>query len=448
MVSHRSIALEVVRTLRQNGYEAYFAGGCVRDMLLHKHPKDFDVATSAKPHEVEDCFEYTVAVGKAFGVVRVRLMGVEVEIATFRADEDYRDGRRPSSIRFTSSEEDARRRDFTINGLFYDPRSRKLIDFVRGEQDIRKKILRAIGQPDERFKEDRLRLLRCIRFVAQLGFRIEAKTWKAISKFSKEPTLTRSISQERIREELTKLLVAPHRKRGLQLLDRSGLLKRFLPEVAAMKGVHQPYVYHPEGDVWVHTLKVIDQLKNPSPRLAWATLLHDVGKPPTFEKTSVKGKRRIRFPEHARVGAEMTEKILRRFKFSNDDRIAIVEMVGNHMTFKDAQQMRLATLKRLLARPTIEDELQLHRADCLGSRGDLSNYRFVLRKRLQLSHEEIKPRPMITGKDLIELGYAPGPMFGRILDELLEAQLEGKVKNREEARRWVKEQFKKFPSEK
>jgi putative nucleotidyltransferase with HDIG domain len=429
--STKKLGLQIIRRLTAQGFEAYFAGGCVRDMLLKRRPKDYDVATSAHPEQVEALFPHTVAVGKSFGVIRVREGSTEIEVATFRSEGKYLDGRRPSSVSFTSSEEDAQRRDFTVNGLFHDPLKRKVVDYVGGRADLRKRIIRCIGNPDERFEEDRLRILRAIRLATQLRFKIHPRTWKAILARAES---IRSVSAERIRDELTKLLLAPERSHGLRLLQKSGLLKILLPEIEAMRGVGQPRRFHPEGDVFVHTLLVLDMLnKNPSAQLAWAALLHDVGKPPTFEISTWKGIRRIRFPEHARVGAEMAQKILSRLRFSNSDREAIVAMVANHMTFKDVQQMKTSTLKRLLARPTIEDEIELHIADCKGSHHDIGNAHFVRRKRREFSEEELQPKPLITGRDLIKLGLKPGPEFGKILKELYEAQLEGRVRTYEAA---------------
>lgn len=443
MKTLRSVALEVVRALRAAGHEAFFAGGCVRDTLLGRTPKDFDVAASAHPEDVERLFQRTVTVGKAFGVVRVRMHDHEIEVATFRAEGPYHDGRRPSSVRFTTAREDAERRDFTVNALFYDPVRRKVLDFVNGRADLRRGLLRAVGDPAKRFEEDRLRLLRCIRFAAQLGFRIETGTWRAITRMSGDPCLREAVSAERVRDELSKLLQAPHAAAGLRLLNRSGLMKWALPEIEAMCGVAQPRAFHPEGDVFVHTLKVIANLRRPGLRLVWAALLHDVGKPPTFEKSCVRGCRRIRFPEHARVGVAMAEDILKRLRFSTADREAIVAMVANHMTFKDVKAMRLATVKRLLARPTFDDELLLHRADCLASHGGLSNVRFLKRRQRELSAEEIRPPRLIGGRDLIAAGLDPGPLFGEILAAVEEAQLEGRIRTRVQAFQLAREMARK-----
>lgn len=429
------VAIQVVKTLQKAGFEACFAGGCVRDRLLKRPAKDFDVATNALPDQVEKLFPRTVSVGKSFGVIRVLHDGHDIEVATFRTDGKYLDGRHPTQVQFTSAEIDAQRRDFTINGLFYDPLSRKTHDFVGGLQDLKRKVIRCIGNPDERFTEDKLRILRCVRFAAQLGFKIDPKTWRAVRRHASE---INQVSAERIRDEMNKLLTAKFALKGLELLDQSGLLKIILPEIDAMKGVKQPKEFHPEGDVFVHTLKVFSHLHQPGIHLAWAALLHDVGKPPTYERSRVRGILRIRFPEHARVGAMMAAEILTRLRFSNDDKEAICSMVDQHMTFKDVQNMRLSTLKRFMARPTFDEEVKLHKADCLGCHGKLTNVSFLKRKKKELSKEEIAPPKLLTGKDLIEAGLEPGPVFGKILKALEEAQLEGEIKSREQAKEHLK----------
>ncbi len=438
MSSSRAAAIEVVRSLRTAGHEACFAGGCVRDMLLRKVPKDYDVASSARPAEVERIFPRTVAVGKSFGVIVVLHGGSEIQVATFRVDGPYRDGRRPSSVRFSSAEEDARRRDFTVNGLFYDPVRRRVLDFVEGRRDLKAGVLRAIGDPADRFGEDHLRMLRCIRFSAQLGFSIERGTWQALVRMA--PRI-RSVSAERIREELTRLLISPRAGLGLRLLARSGLLRHVLPEVERMRGVAQPRAYHPEGDVFRHTARVLEGLWRPSTELAWAALLHDVGKPPTFEKSKARGRIRLRFPEHARVGAEMTQGIMKRLRFSKSETGAVVAMVANHMTFKDVPSMRRSTLRRLLSRPTFEEELALHRADCRASHGSLANVTLLRRAQREFSQEPLRPPRLINGQDLIDMGFPPGPMFGPVLAAVEEAQLDGRVRTREEALRLAREEI-------
>ncbi len=432
----RKAALQIVHILHANGYEALFAGGCVRDKLLGHIPQDYDIATSAPPAKVERLFDQTVAVGKAFGIIRVRYQGYEIEVATFRNEGPYLDGRRPSFVQFATAREDAERRDFTVNGLFYDPIRRIVLDFVGGKSDLRRQILQAIGDPRKRFQEDHLRLLRCIRLVAQLDFRIEPKTWKALVSMASK---IRSVSAERVRDELNKLLIAPHVTKGLRLMSRSGLMRWLLPEIETMRGISQPRAFHPEGDVFTHTLHVIAHLHQPTPRLAWAALLHDVGKPPTFEKSLVRGRIRIRFPSHARVGTKLADRILRRLRFSNADREAILQMVANHMTFKDVKSMRPATLKRLLARPTFDEELVLHRADCMASHGKLDNVNFLRRRRRELSEEEIHPKRLVNGNDLIAMGLKPGPIFGKILSAVEEAQLEGRLQNRHQALDFAKD---------
>ena len=433
MEARRKDAELILTRLREAGHEAYFVGGCVRDLLLKKKPKDFDIATNATPKEVGALFSKTVAVGAQFGVMIVIVDGQNIEVATFRADKGYTDGRHPTGVRFTDAKEDALRRDFTVNGLFYDPIRRKVMDWVDGQTDLRKKILRAIGKPTKRFSEDKLRLLRAVRFASVLGFKIDPKTFSAIKQLA--PTI-HEVSHERVRDELIKMFTGPSPALALTLLDKTGLLKEVLPEVHKMKGVRQPKAYHPEGDVFVHTRLLMGQLKNPSIVLAFGSLLHDVGKPGTYKRSD-----RIRFNGHDRVGAALTQKILERLRFSNDLKDQIVACVDGHMRFKDVKQMRQSTLKRFLQRGTIETELEQHRIDCLASHGDLSNWRFLKKKIKSLSREEIKPVPLITGRDLLALGYKEGPLIGKILKSAEEAQLEGALTNNEDALRWVKANF-------
>lgn len=410
-------------------------GGCVRDLVLRKAPKDFDIATSALPEQVASIFPKTVGVGAQFGVMLVIEEGHPFEVATFRVDEGYRDGRRPTSVRFTNAKEDALRRDFTVNGLFYDPVRRQVMDWVGGGKDIRKKIIRAIGEPDRRFAEDKLRMLRAVRFASVLGFKIEPKTLAAIRRRAKEIS---GVSKERVRDELVKMLTGPHPAAALTLLDKTGLLREVLPEVDKMKNVRQPRAFHPEGDVFRHTRLLLQQLKNPSVALAFGSLLHDVGKPPTFRRSD-----RIRFNGHDRVGARMTEAILERLRFPNDLKAQIVACVEGHMRFKDVRQMRESTLKRFLQRETFETELEQHRIDCLASHGDLSNWRFLKKKIKSLTREEIKPAPLVSGRDLLALGYAEGPLIGKILRAAEEAQLEGKLASKGTALEWIEKKFKK-----
>lgn len=429
-------ATRLVERLRAAGHEALFAGGCVRDRLLGKEAHDIDIATSARPEEIQKLFPRTVAVGAQFGVIVVLEDGGEFQVATFRSDGAYRDGRHPESVAFTNAEGDARRRDFTVNGLFFDPLTRQILDFVGGEADLRAGILRSIGDPHARFAEDKLRLIRCVRFAASLGFEIEAETWRAL--VERAPEIT-AVSAERIRDELVKIFSHPSRVRGFDLLDQSGLLAILLPEVEALKGCEQPPDFHPEGDVFVHTRLMLSLLpERVSTPLVFSVLFHDIGKPPTFliDETG-----RIRFNGHESISASMTEKIFARLRFSNAETEATVVGVKNHMAFKDVQNMRVATLKRFLARPTIDDELELHRVDCQGSHGLLDNYDFLLRKREEFSNEPLIPPPLITGRDLIAAGLQPGPPFKKLLDSAQALQLEGGLKTRDDALAWLKEEL-------
>ena len=427
MIRHPE-AEAVVRRLTEAGYQAVYAGGCVRDALLNRPYPDVDIATSATPDQVQAVFpKASDPQGKAFGVIRLKQGDHVFEIATFRVDGPYLDGRRPSSVTFTTAEEDAKRRDFTVNGMFFDPLQNKVLDFVQGRADLDSKTIRAIGDPASRFTEDRLRLFRAIRFAAQLGFQIEPKTWHALLHLSPE---SKKLAPERVRDELVKIFTSPDPARGLDLLHDSGLIAVWLPELLEMRGCAQSPEHHPEGDVWVHTRLLLTHLKNPSAVLAFSALLHDIGKPRT-SRTEPSG--RIRFFGHEGVGARMAEEILRRLRFSNDDITAIVACIANHMAFKDAPQMRVSTLKRLLARPTFSEELELHRIDCTASHGELDIHRFLVAKQSEFSKEEIKPKPLLTGHDLQELGIPPGPAMGALLHQLMDEQLEGKLRDRESA---------------
>ena len=429
-------AREIAERLRAGGHIAYFAGGCVRDMVRGLTPKDYDIATDARPEAVQNLFARTFAVGAHFGVIIVLENGFQFEVATFRSDDAYIDGRHPSAVHFSSPEEDAQRRDFTINGMFYDPVADKVIDLVGGRADIEAKLVRAIGDPAQRFAEDRLRMLRAVRFATVLDYEIEKQTWDALL------TNAASISQisaERIRDELVRIFLSPNRVRGWDLLDSSGLMRAILPELDAMKGVLQPEQFHPEGDVFVHTRLMLLLLpEKVSVQLVFAVLFHDVAKPVTarMDKTG-----RIRFNEHDRIGAQMTEAIMRRLRFSGDEIEATVEMVSQHMVFKDAPKMRVAKLKRFMARPTFEEELELHRVDCESSHRNLDNYEFLLRKREEFANEPIIPAPLVRGDDLIALGLKPGPKFGEILEAVETRQLEGTLRTREEALEWVKGEY-------
>ncbi len=423
----RDEATSIVRRLREAGHTAYFAGGCVRDMVRGVEPRDFDIATSATPDDVQRLFAKTVPVGAQFGVVLVLEDGHQFEVATFRSDEVYLDGRRPTGVKFSSPEQDAQRRDFTVNGLFYDPLTGDIIDFVGGRADIERKIVRCIGDAQQRFTEDKLRLLRCVRFASNLGYDIEPATFAAARELAGQINV---VSAERIRDELIKILTRPNAGRGLELLDATGLLPEILPEIAAMKGVEQPAEFHPEGDVFTHTGLMLDALPaNPSPVLALAVLLHDVGKPPTFERAPD----RIRFNDHDRIGAEMTAQILERLRFPNDTIAKVVLCVAEHMRFQFVKEMRPAKLKRILARETFPDELELHCIDCASSHRNLENYEFLKTKAAELPPEVLKPAPLLTGHDLLALGLTPGPLVGQILREAEEAQLEERLRSREEA---------------
>ena len=431
-----NVALKVAARLRENGHIAYFAGGCVRDMVRGLVPKDYDIVTDARPEAVQSLFPHTFAVGAHFGVIIVLENGFQFEVATFRSDDAYIDGRHPSAVHFSSPEEDAQRRDFTINGMFYDPVSEKMIDFVGGRADIDAKRVRAIGDPAQRFGEDRLRMLRAVRFATVLGYEIEKATWDALATNAES---INQISAERIRDELVRTFLSPNRVRGWDLLDSSGLMRAILPELEAMKGVLQPEQFHPEGDVFVHTRLMLQLLPQEVPvPLVLAVLFHDVGKPvtATVDKTG-----RIRFNEHDRIGAQMTEAIMRRLRFSGAEIEATVEMVKQHMVFKDVPNMRVAKLKRFMARPTFDDELELHRVDCESSHRMLDNYEFLLRKRQEFANEPIIPPPLVRGDDLIALSLKPGPKFGEILEAVETRQLEGTLRTREEALEWVKREY-------
>jgi poly(A) polymerase len=429
-------AREIAARLRENGHIAYFAGGCVRDIVRGETPKDFDIATDATPETVQKLFPRTYAVGAHFGVIIVLENGFQFEVATFRSDEAYIDGRHPSAVHFSSPEEDAKRRDFTINGMFYDPVAEEVIDFVGGRADIDAKLVRAIGDPAQRFAEDRLRMLRAVRFATALDYTIDNQTWDALVA---NATSINEISAERIRDELVRIFLSPNRTRGWDLLDSSGLMRAILPELDRMKGVLQPEQFHPEGDVFKHTRLMLQFLPaEVSVSLVFAVLLHDVAKPvtATIDETG-----RIRFSGHDRAGAEMAEEIMRRLRFSGAETEATVEMVGQHMVFKDVPKMREAKLKRFMARPTFEEELELHRVDCEGSHRMLDNYEFLLRKREEFANEPIIPPPLVRGDDLIALGLKPGPKFGEILEAVETQQLEGNLRTREEALEWVKREY-------
>ena len=429
------LSREIINTLRSHGHEAYWAGGCVRDRLLGIAAKDYDVATDATPENLLQYFPDAIRVGAQFGVVLVSRDGVDVQVATFRSDHDYRDGRRPEGVTFTrSAKEDVRRRDFTINGILFDPVGKKYLDHVEGRADLTDRRIRAIGDPHKRFAEDKLRMLRAIRFAARLGFEIEAATFEAIQK--QAPTINQ-ISVGRIRDEISRILCEGGARRGFELLDETGLLKVILPEVSALKGVEQSPQHHPEGDVWTHTLIMLDKLQNPTVTLALGTLLHDIGKPATFERSP----ERIRFNGHVEVGIKMAEAICRRLRYPGEVTEQVLALVANHMRFIHVPEMRQSTLKKFLRMPHFEEHLELHRLDCLGSHGKLRLYELARAKLAALPEEELSPPRLLTGNDLIAAGYAPGPSFQEMLGDVEDAQLEGRIATRQEAMEYVESRW-------
>jgi len=463
-------AAEIVRVLREHGHQAYFAGGCVRDLLLGREPADCDVATDATPYEVMQIFPETYAVGAQFGVVLVPLSNAaddgaskpspsllgpqtgpqtgpwagedarrsktRVEVATFRCDVGYSDGRHPDEVRFTKDpREDVQRRDFTINGMLFDPLTNEVLDFVGGQADLASGIVRAIGDPERRFSEDKLRMLRGVRFAARFEYKIDTATFAAMQSLAPK---IHQVSRERVREELTKMLTEGHARRAFQLLDQSGLLQQVLPEISAMKGVEQPPQFHPEGDVFVHTLLLLDKLPaGCSKTLAWGPLLHDVGKPPTFRVAPD----RIRFDGHVEIGVKMAAEICARLRFSNDETDQILALVDNHMRFADVLGMKESTLKKFLRLPSFDEHLELHRIDCLSSHGQLDTYEYARRQLASLPPEAIRPAPLVTGSDLIAAGYEPGPRFKEILSAVEDAQLEGRVTSHAAAMEMVQREF-------
>jgi len=467
-VAPRKTAVEIVRRLQTAGFAAFWVGGCVRDFLLGREPQDYDIATDAKPEQVEKLFKRTLAVGRKFGVRIVVEAKHQFQVATFRAEADYRDGRRPTTIVFASAEADAQRRDFTVNGLFYDPVAGKLHDWVGGEKDFHVKIVRTIGPPEERFAEDHLRLLRAVRFAARLNFVIEPQTFAAVKSLAPKIKL---ISAERIRDELIKLFAPPKLEsgragtplpaagtgggdgthgvtrptspaaRGLVLLRDSGLLEHVLPELAATVTCEQSPDYHPEGTVFEHIRLMLGKLPpDASESLPWAVILHDIGKPAAAERDAATGK--IHFYEHEKIGATMAEKILQQLRFPKIQIEEIVACVRQHMQFKDVKQMRTATLRRLLMRETFPLELELHRLDCLGSHGDLGHYEFLVEQAAELKKKPTIRPPLLAGKDLIKLGMKPGPAMGVLLNEIREKQLQDELKTPLQARHWAKNRIK------
>jgi poly(A) polymerase len=439
----RELAGRICTKLREAGYQAYLVGGCVRDLLLEREPVDFDIATDARPERVQELFPESLAVGAQFGVIIVLDEGAQVEVATFRSDVGYSDGRHPDRVEFTqSAEEDVRRRDFTINALLLDLATGQVRDYVGGRSDLRAAVIRAIGNPESRFREDKLRMIRAVRFAARFDYTIEPATFAAIKKLAAEISI---VSAERIRDELTKLLTEGAARRGFELLDETGLLPVILPEISRMKGVQQPPQFHPEGDVWIHTLLLLEKLPGGvSSTLAWGALLHDVGKPPTFRPPNDDSDR-IRFDGHVEVGIKMAEEIFRRLRFSNDETEQVVALIANHMRFKDVVQMKASTLKRFVRLNHFGEHLELHRLDCLSCHGMLENYDFVRRFIEQTPPEEVSPPKLLTGDDLIHLGFSPGPKFKEILQTVEDAQLEGRIRNHEEALAYVRKSFSQAP---
>ena len=420
--------------MRAHGKQAYFVGGCVRDLLLGAAPKDYDIATDATPDEVLGLFPSSRRAGAHFGVILVTEDGAEVEVATFRSDHSYHDGRHPERVEFESDpRRDVLRRDFTVNALLYDPITGEVTDYAGGRRDLQDRVLRAIGDPDARLREDLLRMLRAVRFAARLGFTIDPATFEAIRR---NRTGIHRVAAERVRDEIVRILTEGGARRGFELLEETGLLAEVLPEVAAMRGVLQPPEFHPEGDVWTHTLLMLEAMGKPVVTLALAVLLHDAGKPPTFRAAG-----RIRFDGHAELGARMARGILSRLRFSNAEIGQVESLVAHHLRFKDVRSMRESTLKRFLRMDRFDEHLELHRLDCISSHRNLGNYDFVKARLAELPAAQLRPPRLITGRDLIAAGYHPGPPFANILQQVEDAQLEGRLDDREAALRWVEENF-------
>lgn len=429
MNKRQAAAEQICSTLRRHGFRALLAGGCVRDMLLKTPPRDFDIATNARPFEVAQLFERTIDIGAAFGVQVVLLPEGPFEVTTFRKDGPYHDGRHPCSVAFTGEEEDARRRDFTINALFYDPVDRKVLDYVGGLDDLRTGLVRAVGVPRERFEEDHLRLLRAIRFAARLRYAIERETYQAIRESAPRITLT---SAERIRDELLKMLTEGGTRRAFEMLDDTGLLHQILPEVSAMKGVAQPPEFHPEGDVFTHTLLMLDLLNHPSAALALGVLLHDAGKPATQTRTD-----RIRFNDHDKAGAVIAREVCERLRLPRRDTERVVWLVAQHMRFQHIPKMRESKRKRTIRADGFEELKELCRIDCLASHGNLDTVVWVENYQAQLPPESLRPEPLVQGNDLIALGYPPGPLFSKILKHVEDLQLDGRLTTPDEARAFI-----------
>ena len=438
-------ALAIVQQLEKAGFQAYWVGGCVRDQLMGRVPKDYDVATNATPDQILAVFPNALAIGKTFGVIQVIIDGVPHDVATFRRDESYEDGRHPTAVAFTHAEEDARRRDFTINGLFYEPTSGRVIDYVDGQKDIAAHVIRTIGRPEQRFSEDALRMMRAIRFASTLGFSVAAETFSAIQAMASSLT---KVSAERIQHELTLLLTeSPRTGDGLKLLQKSGLLKFIIPEIEPMIGQEQPPEFHPEGDVFTHTVLMLNSMKSPSVPLAYAVLLHDIGKPSTAQNTvEPDGSRRWRFHGHAKTGAEIAERILRRLKLPARDIEAITHCVGHHMHFSEVQKMRKSTLRQFVGAPTFPIELELHRLDCLCSHGDLRHHAFLEKFLIEMQNEPVLPPPWITGHDILALGIPEGREVGVWHKKAYEGQLEGRFKSRDDLLVWLRSELTKIDS--
>jgi len=435
----RELANSICDALQRKGFQALLVGGCVRDVLLGREPADYDVTTSARPEEVLELFPESIAVGARFGVILVPRDDLKVEVATFRSDIGYSDGRHPDRVVYAASpQEDVQRRDFTVNGLLMRHDTGEILDFVGGRADLDAELIRAIGEPSRRFTEDKLRMLRAVRFAARFGYAIDELTFAAMKSHAREIA---QVSAERIREELTKILTEGRARRGFELLDEAGLLKEVLPEVAKYKGVEQPPQYHPEGDVWIHTLMMLEGLEaGSSPTLAWGVLLHDVGKPPTFRSAAETGDR-IRFDGHVEAGAAMSAAICERMRFSNEETDQILSLVANHMRFKDVTQMRAATLKRFIRLPEFDEHMELHRLDCLSSHGSLESYEFVQHFIEETPTDEVRPPKLLSGDDLIGMGLRPGPEFSAILRSVEDGQLEGKIPDREAAVQYVRTHY-------
>lgn len=432
-------ATRIVADLRGAGFQAYWAGGCVRDLLIGRPAKDIDIATNAHPGQVQALFPITHAIGRAFGVILVEQEGKAYEVATFRRDAAYSDGRRPDAVHFTTAEADAQRRDFTINGMFYDPVENRILDFVDGQADLARRVVRAIGDPDARFAEDHLRMLRAVRFASTLQFKLDPATAEAIRRLA--PALAR-ISVERIQTELIRILTeAPQAGQALALLDATGLLSVILPEIAALHGVEQPPEYHPEGDVFRHTVLMLDTMERPTPELALSVLLHDIGKPPTQTRAMEDGRERIRFNGHAEKGAQMAEALLNRLHCSRALTDHVVACVRGHMRFMDVPHMRPATLRRLIMAPTFRTELELHRLDCLGSNGNLANHQLVCAFAEKLAHEPTSPPPLLRGEHVLAEGVPADRRVGQLLKEAYDLQLEGALTSEDQAKQWLRKRL-------